>query len=61
VVYGLALAANKSVAPTSKNAGMSDPHKKKLRKKAKKQQRRAVEKALEPNDHHSREKKRKSK
>jgi hypothetical protein len=39
---------------------MSDPLKKKLRKKAKKAQRHAVEKALEPNGHHSHEKKRKT-
>ena len=40
---------------------MSDPLKKKLRKKAKQAQRHAVGKALEPNGHHSREKKRKTK
>jgi len=36
---------------------MSDPLKKKLRKKAKKSQRRALDNALEVNGHHSREKK----
>jgi hypothetical protein len=36
---------------------MSDPLKKKLRKKGKKAQRHAVEKASERNGHHSREKK----
>jgi hypothetical protein len=40
---------------------MSDPLKKKLRKKAKKAQRRAVEKALVENGHHANEKKAKRK
>jgi hypothetical protein len=56
--YHLAFAANKRVVATSKDAGMSDPLKRKLRKKAKKAQRRVVEKALEANGRHSREKKR---
>jgi hypothetical protein len=40
---------------------MSDPLRKKLRKKAKKAQRGALDKALEADGHHSREKKRKKK
>ena len=40
---------------------MGDPFKKKLRKKAKKAQRRAVDEALEANGRHAREKKRKKK
>jgi hypothetical protein len=60
VLYGPAFAANKRVLPTSKNAGMSDPLTKKLRKKAKKAQPRGRE-ALEQNGHHAREKKGKPK
>jgi hypothetical protein len=37
---------------------MSDPLKKKLRKKAKRAQRRAIEDVLDQNGHHSREKRR---
>jgi hypothetical protein len=53
----LPFAANKRVLPTSKNAGMSDPLKQKLRKKAKKAQRRTIAKPLERDGHHAREKK----
>jgi len=54
--YGPPFAANKRVVSTSKNAEMSDPHKKRLRKQAKKAQRRAVAESLERNGRHSRKK-----
>jgi hypothetical protein len=44
------------MSPTSRKAAMSDPLKKKLRKKAKKSQRRALADRLETNGHHSSEK-----
>jgi hypothetical protein len=40
---------------------MTEPAKKKLRKKAKKVQRRAIEKAIEANGHHAREMRSKAK
>jgi hypothetical protein len=44
--------------PTSKIAGMSEPLRKKRRKKAKKAQRREVAKALDKKGRHEREKQR---